>query len=108
MNDENDVLIEGRVLHEPEFRYTPAGRPLCRFTLATYRGGMTMHFEIRTGAKLAEHCQEWLRKGEIVQVTGCLEQERWVDPEGKDGSKVYILAEQVAHEPLLEREDGGE
>ena len=108
MNDPNSVLIEGKVLHEPEFRYTPGGRPLCRFTLATYRGGMTMHFEIRTGAKLAEHCQEWLRKGGAVRVNGCLEQERWIDPEGKDKNKIYILAEQLASGPSPEREEGSE
>ena len=56
-------------------------------------------FEVTTWARLAEVCGEYLKKGRGVRVVGRLKQDRWTDPEGKPGSRIYVIAEHVGSSP---------
>ncbi|MDR2807801.1 MAG: single-stranded DNA-binding protein [Spirochaetaceae bacterium] len=111
MNNLNSVLIEGNVVQEPVYKTSPKGKPLCTFSLASYRyycyENRTVteinFFDIETWSKLAEYCQQG-HKGYGVRVVGRLKQERWNDAGGKTHSKIIIVAEHVEFKP--DRQEG--
>lgn len=84
-----NITAVGRLTADPELRYTPAGKPICNFSLATNRyagkekGKVTDFIDITVWGPIAEVHNEQLGKGHMVSVSGTLIQERWE----KDGSK---------------------
>jgi len=107
MNNLNQILLEGNLVRNPELRYTPKGTPVCTFTVASNRfikqdddfQKEVSFFEITTWAQLAENCNSHLKKGRGVRVIGKLQQDRWQDADGKQHSKIYIVAEHVTFKP---------
>jgi single-strand DNA-binding protein len=61
-------------------------------------------FEVETWAKLAENCNNLGRKGRGVRVVGRLKQERWTGNDGKQHSKIAIVAEHVEFRPEFKKE----
>jgi single-strand DNA-binding protein len=68
----NKVMIIGRLGRDPEMRYTPSGRPVTTFSVATSRNWNTSDGEKRTETEwfnvvawssLAEICNQYLVKG---------------------------------------------
>lgn len=116
LNNLNSVLLEGNLVRDPELSYTAAGKPVCRFSVASNRfykqGEETQKevsfFDVTTWAKLAEVCNEYLTKGRGVRVVGRLKQDRWQDAEGRTRSRVQIVAEHVEFKPQLKKPDGDE
>jgi len=107
MNSLNSILIEGNLTREPELSATPKGTPVCAFSVASNRfykqddetQQEVSFFEVETWAKLATVCGEQLKKGRGVRVVGRLKQDRWTDGDGKNRSKVKIVAEHVEFRP---------
>ena len=72
----NKAFIIGRLARDPEFRLTPSGIALCRFTLATDRfprqdDQQTADFiRVVTWRRLAEICNEYLKKGKLIAIDG--------------------------------------
>jgi single-strand DNA-binding protein len=107
MNNLNSILIEGNLVRDPEFRSTPKGTALCKFSLVSSRffrqdSGVEKEvgfFEAEAWGKLAETCNNQGRKGRGVRVVGRLKQERWQDREGNTKSKVVIVAEHIEFRP---------
>ena len=75
------LTIVGNVGREAEMRYTPAGQAVTSFSVATNRqyttsGGETVKetvwFKITTWGKLAEVCNQYVKKGMTVLVEGGL------------------------------------
>lgn len=107
MNNLNQILIEGNLVRNPEMKYTPKGTPLCTFAVASNRfikqddefQKEVSFFDITAWSQLAENCNSNLAKGRGVRVIGRLQQDRWQDPEGKQRSKVYIVADHVIFKP---------
>jgi single-strand DNA-binding protein len=64
------------------------------------------YFDVSTWARLAEVCGEYLKKGRGVRIVGRLKQDRWTDPDGKQHSRIEIVAEHVEFKPLLKKQDG--
>ncbi len=114
MNNLNSVLIEGNLVKDPELSYTPKGAAVCKFSVACNRAFKqddqlqkeVSFFDVTTWARLAENCGEYLKKGRGVRVVGRLKQDRWTDPEGKQHSRVLIVAEHVEFKPQLKKQDG--
>ena len=112
MNNLNSILIEGNLVREPQFRSTPKGTPVCTFSLASNRffrqdSGFEREvsfFEVETYARLAEICNNLGKKGRGVRVVGRLKQGRWTDSEGKNHSRVTIVAEHVEFRPEAKKE----
>ncbi|HEX7975544.1 MAG TPA: single-stranded DNA-binding protein [Anaerolineales bacterium] len=110
----NKVLIIGRLGRDPEMRYTPSGRPVTTFTVATTRswntseGGRrteTEWFNVVAWSNLAEICKQHLSKGRLVYIEGRLQTRHWEDPEGNKHSSTEIVANEMI---LLEdRREGG-
>ena len=85
------VLLIGNLGKDPEMKYTPQGKPVATFSLAVSRSWKgndgewkdeTEWFRIVAWDKLAETCNEYLRKGSKVYVEGRLQTRKW---EGQDG-----------------------
>jgi single-strand DNA-binding protein len=75
------VIIVGNVGRDPEMRYTPSGQAVTSFSVATNRvynnsAGQrveeTTWFRISAWGKLAETCNNFLKKGSKVLVEGRL------------------------------------
>jgi single-strand DNA-binding protein len=100
----NKVMIIGRLGKDPEMRYTPSGRPVTNFSVATSRSWNTSDGERRTETEwfnvvawgsLAEICNQYLVKGQQVYVEGRLQSRSWEDSEGKRHSAVEIVANEM-------------
>jgi single-strand DNA-binding protein len=87
----NRVVLIGRLGKDPEFRYTPSGTALAKFTLATDRRKRNGEEQppdwhrITAWSKLAETCGQYLTKGKQVMIEGRIEYGSYE----KDGVKHY-------------------
>lgn len=100
----NKVMLIGRLGRDPEMRYTPSGRPVTTFSLATSRSWNTSEGERRTETEwfnivawgsLAEICKQFLNKGQQVYVEGRLQTRHWDDAEGNKHSVTEIVANEM-------------
>ncbi len=92
----NKVILVGNLGKDPEVRFTPSGRAVARFTLATTESWMdqesgrqerTDWHNIVVWGKQAESCGQYLAKGRQVYVEGRITSRSYDD---KDGNKRYI------------------
>lgn len=87
----NHITLIGNVGKEPELRYTPANKAVCRFNVADTRGQddkkKTVWHTVITFDEQAENVAEHIKKGSRVIVTGRLNKASF---EGKDGVKKEI------------------
>jgi single-strand DNA-binding protein len=111
----NKVMVIGRVGRDPEMRYTPSGRPVTTFSIATSRawntadGGRkteTEWFNVVAWSNLAEICKQYLVKDRLVYVEGRLQTRHWEDPEGNKHSAIEIVANEMIM--LDERREGSQ
>lgn len=100
----NKVMIIGHLGREPEMRYTPSGRPVTTFNIATNRSWSasdgekhteTEWFNIVSWGNLAEICKQYLTKGQQVYIEGRLQTRRWEDTEGVRHVTVEIVASEM-------------
>lgn len=100
----NKVMIIGRLGRDPEMRYTPSGRPVTTFSVATSRSWNTSDGERRTETEwfnvvawssLAEICNQYLVKGQQVYIEGRLQTRQWEDDQGKRHTSVEIVANEM-------------
>ena len=100
----NKVMIIGNLGREPEMRFTPSGRPVTTFTVATSRSWNTADgerhndtewFNVVTWGNLAEICKQYLFKGQQVYIEGRLQPRHWEDKDGVKRSAVEIVASEM-------------
>ncbi len=100
----NKVMIIGRLGRDPEMRYTPSGKPVTTFNVATSRTWNTSEgerrvetewFNIVAWGNLAEICKQYLTKGQQVYVEGRLQSRTWDDSEGNKHTSVEIVANEM-------------
>jgi len=112
MNNLNSILIEGNLVRDPLLRSTPKGTQICMMSLASNRyykqdtgfEKEVSFFDVETWSKLAEACYAKGRKGRGVRVVGRLKQDRWNGTDGKQHSRVTIVAEHVEFRPEFKKE----
>lgn len=115
MNALNSILIEGNVVRDPVLKETPRGSSVCNFSIASNRyfkqddeyEQETSFFEVESWSKLAESCGKNCGKGRGVRVVGRLKQDRWTGADGKNYSKVKVVAEHVEFKPRFKTPDAG-
>jgi single-strand DNA-binding protein len=100
----NKVMIIGHLGRDPEMRYTPSGRPVTSFSVATNRSWSTSDGERRTEtewfnivawSKLAEICNQYLSKGQQVYIEGRLHTRKWEDTNDIKRTSVEIVASEM-------------
>ncbi len=101
----NKIIVIGNLGGEPEMRFTPSGRPVTSFNVATNwryttaegeRREETEWFTIVTWGKLAEQCNQFLNKGRLVYVEGRLHSHSWDGQDGQKHSRNEIIANRVS------------
>ncbi|MCB9462139.1 MAG: single-stranded DNA-binding protein [Candidatus Eisenbacteria bacterium] len=113
MRSINKVILIGNLGTDPEIRHTSGGQAVCNFRIATNEswGGRdgqerqerTEWHNIVAWGRLAEICNEYLRKGKQVYLEGRLQTRQWED---KDGVKRYTT-EIVAQNMMMLGGPGG-
>lgn len=98
----NRIVLIGRLVRDPELRYTQSGKANCTFTLAVDRvfkdangERQTDFIDIVVWGKIAESSANYLSKGKLAAVDGRLQIRTY---EAKDGSKrkaAEVVAETV-------------
>jgi single-strand DNA-binding protein len=102
--DLNKVMVIGRLGRDPEMRYTPSGKPVTTFSVASGRTWTTSSnqkrsetewFNIVAWGGLAEICNQYLEKGMRVYVEGRLQTRRWEDASGAKKSTTEVVASEM-------------
>ncbi|MCF8216784.1 MAG: single-stranded DNA-binding protein [Chlorobium sp.] len=92
----NKVMLIGHLGNDPELRTTASGQSVANFTVATSENfkDATGNWQERTEwhrivswGKLAEICNQYLKKGRQVYIEGRLQTRSWDD--SKSGEKKY-------------------
>ncbi len=99
----NRVELIGNLTRDPELRYTPTGSAVCTFSIATNRTFVSdgekreeadFH-RIVAWAKLAELCNQLLKKGNRVFVSGRLQNRSWQSQDGQQRQMTEIVIEDM-------------
>lgn len=108
----NKVLIIGWLTSDPVVKYLPSGTAVAEFGVAWNRRYRideewkeeSHFFDVKAYGRLAEDLSSRLSKGYQVIVEGRLSQDRWTGQDGKNYSRVRIVAESVriVRKPKLE------
>jgi len=103
----NKVILIGNLTRNPELRYTPSGTPVANFGLAVNRRFKqaddqkeeVCYIDIVVFGKQAEHCGQYLGKGDGAIIDGRLQQRRWETDDGQRRSKHEVVAQSVTFLP---------
>ena len=100
----NKVTIIGNVGNEPEMRFTPNGKPVTSFSVATNwvytspegeRRQETEWFNVVAWSRLAEQCNQFLAKGRLVYAEGRIHTRNWEGQDGQQHSRIEVIANRV-------------
>lgn len=101
MGTMNKVILIGRLGKDPEERTTAGGQRVSSFSLATdaFHGGngektTDWHRVIGFG-KIAEQCNQYLKKGRLVCVEGSLQTRTWEKTPGEKHYFTDVVASRV-------------
>lgn len=97
--DLNNLVIVGRLTRTPSLKHTADGKPYAKFSIANNSNGKdddVSFFEVTVWNKVAENCHQYLEKGNLVAITGRIHQNRWEGQDGKNKSRVEIIANCVS------------
>ena len=87
----NRVILIGRLTRDPELRFTPSGKAVCKFGIAVNRlfakEKEADFFNVVTFDKRAENCANYLAKGRLVGLEGRLQSRSY---EAQTGEKRYV------------------
>lgn len=108
----NKIILLGRLVRNPEVRYTNTGKVVCQFTLAVDRpfsnqeGQREADFiPVVIWGKQAEICGNSFGKGQRVLVEGRLQTRTY---DAKDGTKRYVTEVIADHFEFIEKKDRSE
>ena len=100
----NKIMLIGNVGSDPEMRYTPNGKAVTSFRMATnyrYIGSdgerkeETEWFRVSVWGKQAESCNQFLSKGRRVYVEGRLHSRSWEGQDGQMRTSLEVSANRV-------------
>ncbi len=90
----NNVVLVGRVVRDPELRYTPQNTAVATFTIAVNRRFKNAQGEREADfincviwRQSAENLANWAKKGALIGVTGSIQVRNY---ENKEGQRVYV------------------
>ncbi|MCX7995719.1 MAG: single-stranded DNA-binding protein [candidate division WOR-3 bacterium] len=117
----NSVYLIGRLVADPELRYTQKGAPVCSFRIATTRRFKnresgetheeTLYVTIVAWRRQAELVNDFLKKGSAVLIEGRLRSRQWETENKEKRSVVEVVAHRIqfldAPEPGSEASGNG-
>lgn len=118
MSSLNKAMIIGRLGADPEVRYTQSNTAVATMNVATSERYKDKNGELQENtewhrvvawSRLAEICQEYLKKGSLVYFEGPIQTREWED---KDGQKRYTTEIKALNMQMLDsrgssNKDGG-
>jgi len=113
MSSLNKAMIIGRLGQDPEVRYTQSNTAVATLNVATTerykdRNGEqqenTEWHRIVAWGRLAEICQEYLKKGSLAYFEGPIQTRQWED---KDGQKRYTTEIKALNMQMLDSRGSG-
>lgn len=105
----NKVFLIGNLTRDPESRALPSGQSVSNFGLATNRmwtdaesrekkQQVEFHNIVAFG-KLAEICNQYLKKGTLVMIEGRIQTRNWQGQNGETKYRTEIVAERMQMGP---------
>lgn len=98
----NTVILIGRLVRDPEMRYTQGGVPVASFTVAVDRPFVNQQgqreadfIDVVTWRQLAETCHRHLAKGRLVAVEGRLQVRSFETQDGQRRRVAEVVARDV-------------
>ncbi|HUP27526.1 MAG TPA: single-stranded DNA-binding protein [Chloroflexia bacterium] len=110
----NKVMLIGNLGKDPEMKYTQQGTPITTFSVAVSRNRKgsdgqnkdeTEWFRVVAWEKLAETCNEYLRKGSKVYIEGRLQTREYQGQDGQNRQSIEVVANEMLI--LDSRQQGG-
>ena len=98
------VILVGNLGSDPEMRYTPSGKAVTSFRMATSRRYTTTAgesreetdwFRVSVWGKQAEQSNQYLSKGRQVYVEGRLHARSWEGQDGQMRTSLEVTADRV-------------
>lgn len=102
--DLNKVILIGNIGRDPDLRQTEKGSAISTFSLATnttwvdregVRAERTEWHNIVAWNRLAEICNQIIRKGDQIYIEGRLRTRSWTDEKGEHHHRTEVIAEQM-------------
>lgn len=105
----NFVAIVGRLVSDPELKYTPSGSAVCNMLVAVDRnmskekkadakakGQQTADFiKVVAWDKVAELCGSYLAKGRLVAIDGQMQTQQYLSKDNQKLTSVFVLLNHV-------------
>lgn len=102
----NNVVLVGRLVRDPELRYTPSNQAVATFSLAVNRNSKSQNGEREADfincviwRQQAENLANWAKKGALIGITGRIQTRNY---ENQQGQRVYVTEVVAANFQLLE------
>ena len=94
----NKVILIGRLVADPELKYTPSGKAVCNVTVAVDRqskDGGTDFSDVVVWNKSAENLAQYMSKGRQLAVDGSIQKRGYEDKEGNKRWVTEVLANRI-------------
>lgn len=113
MSSLNKAMLIGRLGQDPEVRYTQSNTAVATLSIATSERYKDSNGELQektewhrvvAWGRLAEICQQYLKKGSQVYIEGPIQTRQWED---KDGQKRYTTEIKALQMTMLDSRGSG-
>lgn len=102
----NNVVLVGRLVRDPELRYTPSNQAVATFSFAVNRNFKSQNGEREADfincviwRQQAENLANWAKKGALIGITGRIQTRNY---ENQQGQRVYVTEVVADNFQLLE------
>ena len=109
----NKIILQGRLVRDPELRKTQTGVSVCSFTIAVDRDFKrdgekeTDFFDVVAWRSTAEFVSKYFTKGRMALVEGRLQNRDWVDKENNKRRSTEVQADNVYFGDSKPKDAGG-
>jgi single-strand DNA-binding protein len=110
----NSVTLIGRLVADPELRYTQKGAPVCDFRIASSQRFKnresgewqedTLFINIVAWRRQAEIANDYLKKGSAVLIEGKLRSRQWETTNGEKRSAIEVVARRIQFLDAIQRD----
>jgi len=98
----NNVILMGRMVRDPELKYTGTNVPVCSFSIAVDRRFVKQgeqrqadFINIVTWRNTAEFVAKYFVKGQMINVCGSLQTRTWDDAQGVKHYATDVIADEI-------------
>ncbi len=98
----NKVILMGRLVKDPELKYTPSNVAVVSFTVAVDRRYQKQDekqadfINVVAWRNTAEFVSKWFRKGQMIALCGSIQTRTWDDNDGNRHYVTEVVADEVS------------